>query len=59
MRFDEPDVREAYRQGARDCYESLMTSLKPRDIEKLEAWLSQLDGWEDGEPPLTPSGLST
>ncbi len=51
MRFDEPDVRDAYRRGARDCYESVIAGLKPRHERELEKWLVALDSWEDGDPP--------
>ena len=57
MRFQEPDVREAYRRGARDCYESIVAVLKARQVRELEAWLSDLDKWEDDDPPLPPAGL--
>lgn len=58
MRFHEPDVREAYRRGARDCYEGLIATLKAYQSRKVEAWLSELDAWEDGEPPQPPFGLA-
>jgi hypothetical protein len=58
MRFYEPDVREAYRRGARDCYESLIATLKAYQAREVEAWLTDLDGWEDGDPPPPPLGLS-
>ncbi len=51
MRFDEPDVRDAYRRGARDCYESVVRGLKPRQARELGKWLVELDAWEDDEPP--------
>ena len=57
MRFHEPDVREAYRRGARDCYESLIATLKSRQAQEVEVWLSELEAWEDGDPPSPPSGL--
>lgn len=56
MRFHEPDVREAYRRGVRDCYESLLRKLKTRDTRELEVWLNHLDAWEDGDPPSFQSG---
>lgn len=58
MRFHEPDVREAYRRGARDCYESLAATLKTRHAREIEAWLTDLDGWEDGDPSQPPLGLA-
>lgn len=51
MRFHEPDVRDAYRRGARDLYEGMATVLKPGQVRKIEGWLHELDSWEDGEPP--------
>ena len=57
MRFHEPDVREAYRRGARDCYESLIATLKDYQAREVGAWLDELDKWEDGEPPLPPDAL--
>ena len=58
MRFHEPDVRDAYRRGARDCYEGLIATLKAYQAREVEDWLSELDGWEDGDPPPPPIGLS-
>lgn len=51
MRFHEPDVRDAYRRGARDLYEGMATVLKPGPAREIEGWLDELDSWEDGEPP--------
>jgi hypothetical protein len=56
MRFDEPDVREAYRRGARDCYENVQLQLKARKARDIEAWLNQLDVWQDDDPPPPPIG---
>ena len=56
MRFQEPDVREAYRRGARDLYEGLSTDLKPSQARKIVGWLNDLDAWEDGEPPYLHFG---
>jgi len=54
MRFDEPDVREAYRRGAHEFYEAVKTRLKPAHARKIEKWLSDLDGWEHEDPPAAP-----
>lgn len=54
MRFDEPDVREAYRRGARDAYESAAAGLRRSEARKVEAWLNELDGWQDSDPPAPP-----
>lgn len=56
MRFDERDVREAYRRGARDCFESLANSLTKRQARQIEAWLKDLDNWEYSDPPNAPVG---
>ena len=57
MRFHEPDVREAYRRGARDCYDSLIATLKADQVRQMQAWLGELDDWDDGDPPPPPFGL--
>ncbi len=59
MRFDEPDVREAYRRGARDCFESVASGLSSRKARAIEGWLQELEAWEDSDlsppaPPLLP-----
>ena len=56
MRFDEPDVREAYRSGARDCYEATILGLNTRRTREIKKWLSDLDAWQDGDPPPPPLG---
>ena len=56
MRFDEPDVREAYRRGARDCFESLANGLAKRRAKQIEEWLKELDTWDYSDPPPTPLG---
>lgn len=57
MRFDEPDVREAYRRGARDCFESVANRLTGRQAREVEAWLDQLDAWQELDPPSAPLSL--
>jgi hypothetical protein len=56
MRFDEPDVREAYRRGVRDCYETLGSGLTKRRARQFEAWLKELDTWDYSDPPPAPLG---
>jgi len=56
MRFDEPDVREAYRRGVRDLYESVIGAIRSRQAREIETWLRELDAWDDGEPPPPPLG---
>lgn len=54
MRFDEPDAREAYRRGARDCFESLANELTKRQARQIETWLKDLDTWDYSDPPPAP-----
>jgi hypothetical protein len=54
MRFDEPDVREAYRLGVRDCFDSLVSGLTKRQARQIEAWLKELDAWDYSDPPPAP-----
>jgi hypothetical protein len=54
MRFHEPDVREGYRRGARECFEAIAARLKPRDARVIEKWLSELDVWDEDDPPPPP-----
>jgi hypothetical protein len=56
MRFDEADEREAYRRGARECFECLASGLSQRQARKIEAWLKELDSWEHSDPPPAPLG---
>jgi hypothetical protein len=56
MRFDEPDVREAYRRGVRDCFESVADGLTKRQARQVEAWLKELDAWDYSDPPPAPLG---
>jgi hypothetical protein len=54
MRFDEADVREAYRSGARDCFECLADRLNKREARQLEAWREELESWDYSDPPPVP-----
>ena len=54
MRFDEPEAREAYRLGARECYESLASGLTKRRAREFEDWLRGLDAWQEFDPPPPP-----
>lgn len=56
MRFDEPDVREAYRRGVRDCFESLVNGLPKRQVRQVEDWLKELETWDYSDPPPPPLG---
>jgi hypothetical protein len=54
MRFDEPDTREAYRRGARDLYESIARDLARSQVRNIEAWLEELETWQEFDPPPPP-----
>lgn len=57
MRFNEGDVREAYRRGARDCYEAVANGLNAKLARQVEAWLRDLESWDDpwaGDDPPPP-----
>jgi hypothetical protein len=56
MRFDEPDVRDAYRRGVHDLYESVAAGLGRRQARGIDVWLRELDEWHEGEPPPSPLG---
>ena len=51
MRFGDPIVREAYRRGARDAFDSMIVGLSAPDARALEEWLDDLDAWQVGAPP--------
>lgn len=55
MRFHEPDVRDAYRLGARELYDAVSERMKSQHVRAIEQWLAELDSWDDGEPPATPT----
>ena len=52
--YENPSVRAAYRQGARECYLSIIPNLNPANEREIVAWLAELDEWKDGAPPLPP-----
>jgi hypothetical protein len=54
MRFDEPETREAYRRGAQDLLECIQAELPKRKLRELQKWLSELDAWEEFDPPAPP-----
>lgn len=47
-------MREAYRRGVRDCFESIERHLKKHDGQRVEAWLKELDAWDYDDPPPAP-----
>ena len=44
--------------GKRSSAGGAIATLKAYQAREVEAWLSELDEWEDGEPPMPPTGLS-
>ena len=55
MQFDLPEVRDAYRKGALDAYESSCVHLDAAQKRAIEQWLVDLAGWTHGDPPVPPS----
>jgi hypothetical protein len=54
MKFGDPAIRAAYRRGARDAYESVFSRLDATVERELTDWLSNLDHWQEGDPPDPP-----
>jgi hypothetical protein len=54
MRFDDPNIREAYRRGVTDAYESACIHVPASRRIAVEAWLKDVVDWNDGEPPIAP-----
>ena len=54
MQYDNCDVRDAYRRGARDAYESVCLHIPANRLRELDSWLSSLEAWQDEEPPIPP-----
>ena len=54
MWYDEPKAREAFRQGARDAFESSAIHMAARERRALTQWLDELEEWDEGEPPAAP-----
>jgi len=52
--YDHADRRDAYRNGARDAYESAALALRAGEKRALEAWLVELEAWDSGDPPEPP-----
>ena len=55
MRFDEPDTRDAYREGARDVFESVSSRLSKQKAAEFKAWLADLENWDAFDPPPPPA----
>ena len=54
MWHDEPKARRAFRQGARDAFESCAIHMGAPEKRAVTQWLDELDDWEGGEPPAAP-----
>ena len=54
MRFEELDIRDAYRRGVMDAYESACIHVPPSRRAAVEAWISDLQSWTEGDPPIPP-----
>jgi hypothetical protein len=49
--FDDPMIREIYRRGVRDAYEIVCAHLSIPQCRVMEDWMTELDLWNDGNPP--------
>jgi len=54
MTLDDAAVREAYRRGAHDAYESAVPFVDMRRERAILDWFTELDVWTKGEPPPAP-----
>ena len=54
MWHNEAKAREAFRQGARDAFESCVIHMHPRQKAAVAQWLADLEKWDEGEPPVGP-----
>ncbi len=54
MRYENPAIRQAYIAGAREAVDAAILDLSPAQANELEQWLSDLECWTEGEPPLAP-----
>lgn len=56
IRYDSPELRRAYIQGARDALDSLLIACPPLLVRETEDWIAtDLTRWDTGGPPLSPS----
>ena len=58
MRFDDPEVREAYRRGVRDACDNVGLHVAPPKLRACEQWIRDLETWDAGEPPVPPERWS-
>lgn len=54
MDYDNIDVRDAYRRGARDVFDALYVRLASTEMRDLRRWLERLEEWRLGRPPAPP-----
>ena len=50
---DEPKARAAFRQGARNAFNSCATHMDPRQLRAVSEWLEELEKWRQGGPART------
>jgi hypothetical protein len=55
MRFENEELREAYRRGARDALDHACEHVPGRNLRELEHWLKDLGRWSSGPPPAPPT----
>lgn len=58
MRFDDSNIRDAYRRGVMDAYEAACIHVPATRRVAVDAWLNDLQDWEGGEPPAPPNRWS-
>jgi len=58
MRYDDSEIREAYRRGAIDAYEAACIHVPAPRRAAVDAWLNDLRDWNRGEPPVPPQRWS-
>lgn len=54
MRFDDLNIRDAYRRGVMDAYDSACIHVPASRRIAVDVWLRDLRAWESGEPPDPP-----
>ena len=54
MWHDDPQVREAFRRGAREAFDSCAIRMDARQKIAVTQWLDELEEWDEGEPPVAP-----
>jgi hypothetical protein len=57
--YNNPEMRRAFIAGARVAVDAAILDLSPPVANELEQWLSDLECWTDGDPPLAPHQWAT